>query len=163
MDAKAVLYSQGAPYFLLLFLHWNDLKNKIAFFSSILLLKKIAIQIFSSKLVITYLKNISFRIEISPIKMMDDKATRCRFVSSLPNHEEVLVTSMSMNKIYIINLTTDTTQTLGPFREPNEADRLEGLIYILIFLINWNHIFQILWKSRRHILVTFYTIYLWNS
>ena len=67
---------------------------------------------------------------------MDDKRTRCRFVTALPNHEEVLVTSMRMNKIYVINLNTDTTQTLGPFREPNEADRLEGLIYILIFLIN---------------------------
>ena len=60
--------------------------------------------------------------------MMDDKTTRCRFVTALPNHEEVLVTSMRMNKIYIINLNTDTTQTLGPFRKPDEADPLAGLI-----------------------------------
>ena len=61
--------------------------------------------------------------------MMDDKATLCRFVTSLPNHNDVIVTSMSMNKIFIINLITDTTGTLGPFREPNEADRREGLIF----------------------------------
>ena len=62
------------------------------------------------------------RIDITPIRCLEDSKTKCRFLTVLPSKEEVLVTSLMLNKIYAINLRTETIQTLGPFWNPNEKD-----------------------------------------
>ena len=56
---------------------------------------------------------------------MKDEATKCRFITAA-NQNQILVTAMKLNHIYLIELDSEFTRILGPFSKPEDKDRPEN-------------------------------------
>lgn len=65
------------------------------------------------------------RIQIIETRDLKDEVTKCRFIA-VTNYNQILVTAMKLNHIYLVNLDSEVTRILGPFTKPEDKDKPEN-------------------------------------
>ena len=66
----------------------------------------------------------SYSIKIQETGDLKDEVTKCRFIG-VTNYNQILVTAMKLNQVYLVDLHSETTRILGPFTKPEDRDKPE--------------------------------------